>query len=95
MRIAFLAPLLIVVSIAAAAKHLETSHDFERRKIGWALKEYKKLGRALSMNLFRRLVWMAQGRLKQHTEYIAERAFELGIPIDGRCAFSSEVALRR
>jgi len=86
---------LLPQTVATANKHSESQQEFERRKIGWALEEYKKLNRALSMNLFRRLVWMAQGRLKQHTEYIAERAFDLGIPIDGRCAFSSEVALRR
>lgn len=81
---------LLPRTTAAAGKHSETSQDFERRKIGWALKEYTGLSRPLSMNLFRRLVGMPPERLKRHAKYIAERAFELEIPIDGRCVFSRE-----
>lgn len=76
------------LTLAAALAHAESEDSFYKRKLAWALKEYKALEVPISANLLRRVAGLPPKRLKEHREFIVEEATRLRISIDARCFLS-------
>jgi hypothetical protein len=76
------------LTLAAALAHAESEDSFYKRKLAWALKEYKALEVPISANLLRRVAGLPPKRLKEHCEFIVEEATRLRISIDARCFLS-------
>lgn len=76
------------LTLAAAQAHAESENSFYRRKLAWALKEYKALEVPISTNLLRRVAGLPPQRLKEQHKFIVEEAARLRISIDARCFLS-------
>ena len=76
------------LTLAAALAHAESEDSFYRRKLTWALKEYKTLKVPISANLLRRVAGLPPKRLKEQREFIVAEATRLRISIDARCFLS-------
>ena len=76
------------LTLAAAQAHADSEESFYKRKLAWALKEYKALEVPISVNLLRRVAGLPPRRLKEHHEFIVAEATRLGISIDARCFLS-------
>jgi Tn7-like transposition protein D/TniQ len=79
---------LVPLTLAAAAAHAETWDSFYKRKLAWALKEYKALEVPISVNLLRRVAGLQPIRLKEQHEFIVAEAARQGIPINALCFLS-------
>lgn len=80
------------LTLAAARAHAESEDSFYKRKLAWALKEYKALEVPISANRLRRVAGLPPKRLKEQREFIVAEATKLRISIDARC-FLSPAAL--
>lgn len=76
------------LTLRAAQAHAESENSFYRRKLAWALKEYKALEVPISTNLLRRVAGLPPQRLKEQSRFIVEEAARLRISIDARCVLS-------
>lgn len=76
------------ITIAEAARYVETSEQFMRRVICWALHEYAKQHAFISMNLLRRVAQLPWSKLMEHRDYVCELAAELELSFHPRCALA-------
>lgn len=76
------------LTLAAACAHAESDDSFYRRKLSWALNEYRALGVPISTNLLRRVSGLAPAILKKHRDFIVAQASRLGLSIHARCFLS-------
>lgn len=76
------------LTLAAAQAHAESEDSFYKRKLLWALNEYKALAVPISTNLLRRVSGLAPAILKEQRAFIIAEASRLALSIDARCFLS-------
>jgi hypothetical protein len=76
------------LTIAAAQAHAESQDAFYKRKLAWALNEYRALEVPISVNLLRRVAGLPPKRLEEQRDFIIAEASRLKISIDARCFLS-------
>jgi hypothetical protein len=76
------------LTLAAAQAQAESADAFYKRKLSWALNEYRALEVPISVNLLRRIAGLPPKRLKEQRNFIVAEASRLKISIDVRCLLS-------
>ncbi|WP_373714997.1 TnsD family Tn7-like transposition protein [Roseateles sp.] len=76
------------LTLAAAHAHAESDDSFYKRKLAWALSEYRALHVPISTNMLRRVAGLSPLRLMEQRQFIIEEATRLKISIDARCFLS-------
>jgi len=72
-------------TIAEAERHAETTGQFMRRTIRWALNELATERKAISMTQLCQLTNLKSSQLVEHRDYIVEVATDLELVFDARC----------
>lgn len=75
---------------AALARHIESYGEFVVRRICWAVLQYEKTGKIISMNTLRRIASLPAPLVMKHKQLVSQLAAEHGIELDSRSCFAAE-----